>query len=76
MKKIVYLCCLLILGLDMQAQIDPYDNNWDTLLLDNFSNASWNTWDNWLISHGITISNNFEIQTGSQVSLIVEECPE
>ena len=51
MKRIVYLCCLVMTCLTMTAQIDPTDSNWDTIVLDNFTNNSWNTWDNWLISH-------------------------
>ena len=51
MKKILYLCIMLALSTNTMAQIDPNDHNWDTLLLDYFTNNSWNTWKNWLISN-------------------------
>lgn len=68
MKKLVYICCLIVLSMNLKAQIDPYDNNWDTLLLDNFSNASWNTWDNWLISHNDGYYKAFLSEWSSGVS--------
>lgn len=37
MKKIIYLCGMMLLCLDMMAQIDPYDRNWDTIMFDGFS---------------------------------------
>lgn len=51
MKKFIYLCILTLLCLRAMAQIDPYDNNWDTLVHDEFTNNSWNTWNEWKISH-------------------------
>ena len=52
MKKFIYLCGMTLLCMNVMAQIDPYDqNNWDCVLYDEFTNNSWNTWDNWLISH-------------------------
>ena len=36
MKKFVYLCGMMLLCLNMMAQIDPYDQNWDTILVENF----------------------------------------
>ena len=44
---------MLLLSLDMTAQIDPCDQNWDTILLDHFTNNTWNTWSNWLISNPV-----------------------
>ena len=42
MKKFVYLCGMMLLSLNMMAQIDPYDQNWETLFFDDFSgNRSW-----------------------------------
>jgi hypothetical protein len=37
MKKIIYLCAMMLLCLNMMAQIDPYDKNWDTIVFDDFS---------------------------------------
>ena len=47
MKKIVYLCVMMLISLDMTAQIDPYDRNWDTIFIEDFSgNRSWsNLWE-------------------------------
>ncbi|MBQ3354328.1 MAG: hypothetical protein IJL04_00775 [Bacteroidales bacterium] len=57
MKKFIYLCILTLLCLRAMAQIDPYDNNWDTLVHDEFTNNSWNTWNEWKISHPKGLSN-------------------
>ena len=51
MKKFVYLCGMMLLSMNMMAQIDPYDQNWECVLYDEFTNNSWDTWDNWLINH-------------------------
>lgn len=36
MKKFVYLCGMMLLCMNMLAQIDPYDKNWDTIVYDHF----------------------------------------
>lgn len=36
MKKYIYLCSMMLLCLNMMAQIDPYDRNWDTIVFDHF----------------------------------------
>lgn len=36
MKKFIYLCGMMLLCLNMMAQIDPYDKNWDTIVYDDF----------------------------------------
>ena len=43
MKKFIYLCGMMLLSLDIMAQIDLNDQNWDTLFIENFSgnNRSW-----------------------------------
>lgn len=42
MKKIVYLCTLVLLSLNVMAQIDLNDRNWDTVFYDDFSSVrSW-----------------------------------
>ena len=51
MRKVFYLCVMMLLSMNMVAQFDPYDRNWDTILMDHYTNNSWNTWDNWLISN-------------------------
>ena len=46
MKKFVYLCGMMLLSLNMMAQIDPYDQNWDTIVFDDFSipGRTWHYW--------------------------------
>ena len=46
MKKILYLCGMMLLCLNMMAQIDPYDKNWDTIVYDDFSTPGryWYDW--------------------------------
>ena len=51
MKKFVYLCSLMLLSMNMMAQIDLDDGNWEIVLNDEFTNNSWYSWNNWLISH-------------------------
>ena len=36
MKKFAYLCAMMLLSLNIMAQIDPYDRNWDTIVFDDF----------------------------------------
>ena len=47
MKRILYLCVMMTLSMNMMAQIDPYDRNWDTILMENFNQGSthwqWDT---------------------------------
>ena len=37
MKKIIYLCAMMLLCLNMMAQIDPYDRNWIPIVQDSFN---------------------------------------
>lgn len=46
MRKFVYLCGMMLFCLNMMAQIDPYDRNWDTIVLDDFSTPG-RYWHNW-----------------------------
>lgn len=45
MKKFLYLCGMMLLSLNIMAQIDQYDLNWDTVIYDDFNsiNRGWNT---------------------------------
>ena len=46
MKKFIYLCGIMLLSLNMMAQIDLNDRNWDTILIENFDEgASYWQWD-------------------------------
>lgn len=46
MKKFIYFCGMMLLSLDMMAQIDLNDRNWDTILIENFdSGATYWEWD-------------------------------
>lgn len=46
MKKFLYLCGMMLISLNMMAQIDPYDRNWDTIVYDDFSTPGrfWHYW--------------------------------
>lgn len=46
MKKFIYLCGMMLLCLNVMAQIDPYDKNWDTIVYDDFSTPGryWHSW--------------------------------
>ena len=39
MKKFVYLCGMMLLSMNMMAQIDLYDQNWYTILNENFDQS-------------------------------------
>lgn len=71
MKKFLYLCGMMLISLNMMAQIDPYDRNWDTIVLDDFDQPNRqfdNTFQeplhNWIAFNlclwpsGVTISDN------------------
>lgn len=46
MKKFIYLCGMMLLSINMMAQIDLNDRNWDTILIENFDEgASYWQWD-------------------------------
>lgn len=68
MRKFAYLCTMMLLSLNMTAQIDPYDHNWDTLLLDHFTSNTWNTWQQWSISHPVGFYKAFIPEWPSGVS--------
>lgn len=36
MKKFIYLCGMMLICMDIMAQIDPYDRNWETVVFDDF----------------------------------------
>ena len=40
MKKFIYLCGMMLLSLNIMAQIDLNDRNWDTVLIENFDESS------------------------------------
>ncbi len=53
MKKFVYLCGMMLLNANMMAQIDLNGRNWNSVLIENFNDAShwvWNT-DNFSNTH-------------------------
>lgn len=39
MKKFIYLCGMMLLSLNIMAQIDLNDRNWDTVLIENFDES-------------------------------------
>ena len=51
MRKKLYICVLLFMSLNVMAQIDVNDPNWECVLDDDFSSNSWETWDSWKIRH-------------------------
>ena len=46
MKKIVYLCGMMLLSMNMMAQIDLYDKNWKKTFSDEFTETG-RSWVNW-----------------------------
>lgn len=40
MKKFIYLCGMMLLCMNVMAQIDPYDQNWDTIVFDDFDDMT------------------------------------
>lgn len=68
MNKINYLWVLFLISFRAMAQIDPYDSNWESIINDNFSNDSWNTYSNWLICHPTGYYRTYLPEWGSGVS--------
>ena len=70
MKKFVYLCCMMLLNMNIMAQIDPYDRNWDTVVFDDFSipGRTWTPWSfmssdqQWRAYPGFGVTNGKELQ--------------
>ena len=82
MKKFIYLCGMMLLSLDMMAQIDLNDRNWDMVLFDDFtipgrywidssfisSDSVWKAY-----SSGLTHGNNKMLYQYSQCHFNDEE---
>lgn len=47
MRKTTYLCVMMLLSMNMMAQIDPYDRNWNRVFQDDFTETG-RSWKNWL----------------------------
>ena len=47
MKKFIYLCGMMLLSLNMMAQIDVNDKNWKRVFSDSFSDSG-RSWVNWI----------------------------
>ena len=76
MKKFVYLCGMMLLTLNMMAQIDLNDKNWDTIVNDDFTKPG-RTWEAWSFlssdsawraysGSAVTHSDNFMVYQFSQ----------
>ena len=73
MKKFVYLCGMILLSLNIMAQIDLNDKNWEPVVQDSFSTSNRHfdstfrdTIGNWIAftmhtKSGVTKKNNFQI---------------
>lgn len=59
MKKIVYLCVMMLFSMNMMAQIDLNDLNWEQVFYDDFTSNSWNTWNNWKITHPVPLGHYY-----------------
>lgn len=53
MKRIVYLCVMILLCVDVMAQIDLNEPNWEMVFYDDFTTNSWDTWNDWKITHPV-----------------------
>ena len=51
MKKYLYLCIMMSLSMNIVAQIDLKDPNWEKVFFDDFTTNSWYTWEDWKITH-------------------------
>ena len=59
MKKLTYFCGMMLLSLNMMAQIDLDDPNWEQVFYDDFTNNYWDTWDNWEITHPVPVGHYY-----------------
>jgi beta-glucanase (GH16 family) len=70
MKKFLYFCGMILLSMNVMAQIDPYDRNWDTIVYDGFSTPGrfWHHWSFcsndgvWRAYPGFGVTNGKELQ--------------
>ena len=61
MRKTTYLCVMMLLSMNVMAQIDTCDRNWNNALIENFDEAT----------------GPFEVQQGGEFTVIIqEECPD
>ena len=56
MKKFAYLCVILLINMNLIAQIDPYDRNWDTIVFDDFDQPNRRFNSNFWDSEGMWLS--------------------
>lgn len=82
MKKFLYLCAMMTLSMNMMAQIDLTDRNWNRVFNDDFIGNSWN-YNQWKIKDcngtelwraylaewksGVTRSNKYSVYQRSPV---------
>ena len=86
MKKFFYLCAMMLLSMDIMAQIDPYDRNWKVVVFDDFDQPNrqfdstfqepdslWTAFSHWLHPSGVTKSayNILQIYQWSQCHIDV-----
>lgn len=84
MKKFVYLCGLILLSMNVMAQIDPYDQNWQTVVFDDFNQPNrqfdstfqepdslWTAFSHWNYPSGVTlnVANNHQIYQWSNCTI-------
>lgn len=62
MKKIIYLCGMMLLSLNTMAQIDFNNPNWEQVFYDDFTNTSWDTWNTWEITHPYPMGHYYAYQ--------------
>lgn len=75
MKKFVYLCGMMLLSINIMAQIDPYDRNWKVVVFDDFDQPNrqfdstfqepdslWTAFSHWLHPSGVTSNDTKEHQ--------------
>ena len=73
MKKFVYLCGMMLLSLNIMAQIDLNDRNWDTIVNDDFTTPR-RFWYSWSFKSNIT--GPFQVDSGGEMTVIMQSCPD
>ena len=81
MKKFIYLCGMMLLSLNMMAQIDLNDKNWavkktisisstiDDIKIDDTDKVTFR------VTDSFEITGPFQVNNGAEFAVIVQNCP-
>ena len=81
MKKFIYLCGMMLLSLNMMAQIDLNDKNWAVKktisITSTINDIKINDTDKvtFRVTDSFEITGPFQVNNGAEFAVIVQNCP-